>query len=345
MTSRHIPVLFLDGDGVGPELLAQARVVLKTMAAAQGPLIEAIEWPIGQAALKTAGQVLPAETIAAVQKVGLALLGGLNVPAYPPPSPVGRLRRELGLQTEVRPIRSLTHRDQAKGRADLVVIRDLSEGFLADRNMWQGHGEFMPTPDVALAVRVVTREAMRRLSRFTLAYMRSQGRNRLKIVHKAGVFSLSCGLFRDVVKETAEVAPEIKVSESAVDQAAGQLVSQPDEFDVIITTNLFGDILADVGAAMVGELVPSASFGDGVAVFKPAHESLPELAGQGSVNPLPTFLAMEMILRHVGETSWADRLARAARTTAENLDLKSLPLIDLSTETVTSHFCGRLKEE
>jgi 3-isopropylmalate dehydrogenase len=342
---KRIPIACLTGDGTGPELIHCVRRVLDSLRRPDGPEIELLELPIGQAAYLKCGSALPQDTLSEVKKIGIALLGGIDVRRCPPPSPMGQLRRELGLYAEVRPVRSLGPGDLAKGKANLAIIRDLSEGFLSDRNMWKGMGEFMPSKDMALSVRVITRMAVERIGRFALKYMQAEGRKRMTLVHKTAVFRLTCGLFRDTVRELTRDALDLEITEGAVDEVAGEIVSDPGKFGVILTTNLFGDILSDVGAALVGGVVPSASFGEGVALFRPAHEALPELAGRGVINPVPTFLALAMALRWVGEEIAGGRVDRAAEQTVARLGLYATGLTKHTTGEVTDFFCGLLSKE
>ena len=342
---KRIPIACLTGDGTGPELIHCVKRVSDSLRRLNGLEVDLLEQPVGQAAYLKCGNPLPQDTLSEVRKIGIALLGGIDVRKCPPPSPMGQLRRELGLYAEVRPVRSLGPEDLARGKADLLIIRDLSEGFLADRNMWRGVGEFMPTKDMALSVRVITRTAAERVGRFALSYMRAMGKKRMTIVHKAAVFTLTCGLFRDTVRELTRDCTDLEISEGAVDEVAGELVSDPGKFGVILTTNLFGDILSDVGAALVGGVVPSASFGEGVALFRPAHEALPEMAGLGVINPIPTFLALALALRWAGEERLGERVDRAAEQTVVRLGLYSTQLKKHTTEEVTDSFCGVLMKE
>jgi len=345
LTLKRIPIACLTGDGTGPELIQCVKRVSGLLTSLNGLEIELIELPVGHAAYLQCGNPLPPATLSEVKRIGVALLGGIDVRKCPPPSPMGQLRRELGLYAEVRPVRSLSPKDLARGKADMVIIRDLSEGFLADRNMWKGAGEFMPARDMALSVRVITRAAVERIGRFALKYMRAMGKKRMTLVHKAAVFTLTCGLFRDTVRELTRDCTDIEISEGAVDEVAGELVSDPGKFEVILTTNLFGDILSDVGAALVGGVVPSASFGEKVALFRPANEALPELAGRGIINPIPTFLALGLALRWMGEEKAGERMNRSAEQTVLQLGLSSTELKNHSTNEVTDSFCEFLVKE
>ncbi len=317
-------LVLLPGDGVGPELIDAVRTVLAVLepaaGAGSGGKLEVEELPFGASAYRSEGTALPPATLRAMTEAGAALLGGLDVEQCPPPSPMGVLRRELGLYAEVRLAVA------PRLGIDVTLIRDLSEGFLPDRNMWKGQGEYMPSPDVAISTRVITRSGVERLSRFALDYAQANHRRKITLVHKAPVFRLTCGLFRDVARECLAGQTGLEVDEGLVDEVAGLLVADAGRFDIVLATNLFGDILADVMAAKVGGLVPAASYGERVALFKPAHEALPGLSGSGSINPLPAFLALGMALRYLGWETAAARLTAATRRAAVELQAETLEL-------------------
>ncbi|MEM6665799.1 MAG: isocitrate/isopropylmalate family dehydrogenase, partial [Pseudomonadota bacterium] len=223
-------------------------------------------------------------------------------------NPSGVLRRELELFANIRPARSWPGLPTATGRAtDLIVVRENLEGFYADRNMHLGPGEFMPVPGVALAVRRITETACRRIavSAFELAMTRPL--KRVTAVHKANVMRVSDGLFLETVRDVATAYPEATYEEELVDAAAALLVRDASRFDVIVTTNMFGDILSDLAAELAGGLglAGSLNVGPTVAAAQAQHGSAPDIAGMGKANPTSMILSVAMLLHHLGETNAA----------------------------------------
>jgi 3-isopropylmalate dehydrogenase len=207
---------------------------------------------------------------------------------------MGQMRNLLGLFADIRHCCSV--RGSFRPGIDLIFVRECSEGFLADRNMFRGTGEFMPSPDMVLSMRVITREKCDRIAGLAFEYARAHGRKKVTMAHKNVVFSLGCGLFRETVLARARDYPEIAVEEELVDGLAGNLAVAPERYDMILTTNLFGDILADVAAAQVGNLIPIINAGKDTALFYPAHGALNQIAGKQRVNPLAMVRSVSMML-------------------------------------------------
>jgi 3-isopropylmalate dehydrogenase len=180
-------------------------------------------------------------------------------------------------------------------------VRENTEGFLADRNLYEGYGEFMPTADEVISLRVLTRKSSERIARFAFDLARKRQRKIITVAHKANVFRKGCGFFLGICREIAKDYPEVQLRDQYVDAVANNLIAKPEEYDVILTTNLFGDIVSDEAAALVSSLVPTANFGHEVAVFKPIHETMTKIAGTGTVNPISTILSAGMMLEWMGE--------------------------------------------
>jgi 3-isopropylmalate dehydrogenase len=284
----------LAGDGVGPELAAAARTCIDALNGVANAGLTLVDYPIGYRAYCETGDALPEATIAAIRRAPATLLAAISTTRCPPPSPMGQLRRQLGLFADVR--HCVSSAGSLRSDVDVVMFRECSEGFLADRNMHLGAGEFMPTPDVALSVRVVTRDKSERIARLALQHAREHGRRKITIAHKQVVFALGCGLFLECVREQAGAFPCIVIEQELVDSLAANLVVQPERYDMILSTNLFGDILADVAAAQVGATtVPIVNANDDIALFCPTHDAFDAIAGHRLINPLPmlrTVLAM-----------------------------------------------------
>jgi homoisocitrate dehydrogenase len=225
------------------------------------------------------------------------------VPGYS--STIVGLRQQLGLYANLRPTHSWPIQASRPG-VDLLIVRENSEGLYVRRERTEG--------TTAVAERVITQSAATRIAR--VACEQSMARRRhLTVVHKANVLPMTCGLFRETVLEVAAGYPEIQVDELLVDTAAMQLVLRPERFDVIVTTNLFGDILSDEAAGLVGGLglAPSANIGERHALFEPVHGSAPDIAGQGIANPTAAVLAVGMLLDHLGDPDRGQRIRDAVQ--------------------------------
>ena len=313
MATTKLEIPLLPGDGVGPELAAAARSCIGALNRAAGLSITLVDYPIGYSAYRECGNALPEPTLAAIRRAPVTLLAAMSTTQCPPPSPMGQLRKQLGLFADVR--HCVSGPGSLRSGVDVVMFRECSEGFLADRNMFEGAGEFMPTPDVALSVRVVTRDKSDRIAKLALEYARSRKRRRITVAHKNVVFALGCGLFLRQVREQAQAYPEIVLDQEFVDTLAGNLVAHPERYEMVLTTNLFGDILADVAAAQVGATtVPIVNANDDIAVFCPTHDAFNDIAGKGRVNPLPMLRTVSAMLRWQEFDEAAQALDRALST-------------------------------
>jgi isocitrate dehydrogenase (NAD+) len=294
--AQKIPATLIPGDGIGPEVADATLAVLEAVGAP-------FEWEIhtaGVAGVKACGDPLPPETLASIRRTRLALKGPLA-------TPVGggfrssnvRLREEFMLYANLRPARTLV-----PGRyenIDLVLIRENLEG------LYVGFEHYVPIGDdpraVAIASGVNTRAGGRRICEFAFDYAAKNGRKKVTLVHKANVLKALTGLFLDTGKEVAKrYEGRIACDERIIDACAMQLVMNPWQFDVIVTTNLFGDILSDLNAGLVGGLgmAPAGNIGADAAIFEAVHGSAPDIAGKGVANPLALILSAAMMLDHVG---------------------------------------------
>ncbi|MAG55677.1 MAG: isocitrate dehydrogenase [Planctomycetes bacterium] len=299
--SKHT-VCLIPGDGIGHEVVAAARQVLEAVA----PALILVDADAGFGEFERRGRALPKETLARVMAADATLLGAVQSPTRRVDgyrSPVVDLRRVLELFACVRPVRTPplvgAHPD-----VDLVIVRENTEGLYA--------GQETADHDRATTERVVTRAASRRIARYAGELARTQGRRRVTIVHKSNVLRATCGLFREAAHEALD-AFDVEVDEMIVDAAAYRLAATPEAFDVIVTTNLFGDILSDVAAAAGGGigLCASVNAGSDRAVFEPVHGAAPDIAGRGIANPLATIRATAMLLDHLGLALPAARLDAA----------------------------------
>lgn len=300
-------LLILPGDGIGPELVEATERVLDVASQRFGLGLQMRRMEIGFAALETLGTTMPDEVLDAARAADGVVLGPASHNAYPPVAggglnPSGVLRRELDLFANIRPARRREIIPAPGGDIDLVIVRENTEGFYADRTMFAGTGEIMPTPDLAMALRKVTREGSRRIAQAAMEIARDRPTRRLTAVHKANVLRVSDGLFLEEVRKVAERVPEVVYDEVLVDAAAAHLVRDPGRFDVIVTTNMFGDILSDLASELAGGLglAGSLNLGHAAAVAQAQHGSAPDIAGRGIANPTSLVLSAAMLLDHLG---------------------------------------------
>jgi homoisocitrate dehydrogenase len=297
----------IPGDGVGRELLPAALAALDAL----GVDYQAVELEAGWGSFERHGDALPPATLEAARELDAVVFGAVSSPSHPVAgyrSPIVALRRELDLYANLRPAASAP---VAGGRPgiDLLIVRENTEGLYSGREREEGDG--------AVAERVITRRASLRIARraFEEARRRRAGgsRGRVTVVHKANVLRLTDGLFRACALETARDYPEIEVEEQLVDSMAYRMIREPERFDVVVATNLFGDILSDEAAALVGGLglAASANLGDRHLLVEPVHGSAPDLAGKGIANPVAMLRSLALLLVHRDRPAEARRLERA----------------------------------
>lgn len=310
----------LEGDGIGPEIVPAAVAAVDAAIAAVGAA--AIEWhdlPLGFAAIDSYQSHTPASTLDALAELDGWLLGPHDSAAYPEPyrsqlNPSGTIRKHFDLFANVRPAKSFEGTTPIRPGTDLVIMRENTEGFYADRNTFRGTGEFMPTADVAIASGIITRKATERIAHeaFRLARRRD---NRVTIVHKANVLKMTTGLFLDVCREVGEGYPEVAVDDFHIDAMTVHLVRRAQDFDVIVTENMFGDILSDLAGELAGSLglAPSLNASHERAMAQAAHGSAPDIAGQDLANPIAMILSSGMLLDWLGARHNDAALSAAGR--------------------------------
>lgn len=298
-------IAILPGDGIGPEIMRATLAILEAV----GFDSEYIELEAGLAAIEKGKLPVPSETIETIRELKVALKG-------PTTTPVGgghtsanvTLRKALDLFANVRPARSLPgiKGPFADKAIDLIIVRENTEG------LYSGV-EFQPHPDVAQAIKVITRPGCVRLMKYTFDMARAQGRKRVTAVHKANIMKLTDGMFLEEFYKAAKDYPEIIADEVIVDNCCMQLVTRPERFDVLVLENLYGDIVSDLCAGLVGGLglAPGANIGMDCAVFEAVHGSAPDIAGKGVANPTALLLSAVMMLRHLGEHAIADRISKS----------------------------------
>ena len=311
-------LLILPGDGIGPEIVAATLTVLRRVDTRFGLGLSYETREIGLATLQREGTTLPASVMDAVRASDGVILGPVSHLDYPPAeqggvNPSGILRTAFELYANIRPARSRDGMTILRHPMDLVIVRENTEGFYADRNMAVGIGEFMPTPDMALAVRKVTAHASRRIARTAFELARTR-RKHVTAVHKQNVLRISDALFLREVRAVAADYPDVALDDALVDAMTAYLVRDPSRFDVIVTTNMFGDILSDEASELAGSLGLGASLnaGDERAVAQAQHGSAPDIAGQDRANPTALLLSAAMLLRWLGGRHSAGAFVGAA---------------------------------
>jgi 3-isopropylmalate dehydrogenase len=311
-------ILVLPGDGIGPEITAATLKVLQVVDTQVGLGLSFEEQDIGLATLKSQGTTLPDTVMERVPQVDGVILGPVSHYEYPSRqeggiNPSGELRVKFELYANIRPCRSREGLTILRKPMDLVIVRENTEGFYSDRNMFAGSGEFMPDPDMAFSIRKITAKASSRVAQ--AAFELAQGRRKkVTAVHKANVVKLSDGLFLREVRRVAQDFPDVQLEELIVDAAAAHLIRTPDRFDVMVTTNMFGDILSDEASELSGSLGLGGSINAGasVCVAQAQHGSAPDIAGQNVANPTSLILSAAMLLDWRGRRDANDKLKKAA---------------------------------
>jgi isocitrate dehydrogenase (NAD+) len=296
-------ITLIPGDGIGPEIVAATVRILE----ATGVDIEWETQIMGAQAYEKFGETLPAHTIDSIRRNKVALKG-------PQMTPVGKgftsvnvgLRKALDLYANVRPVKALPNVPCRNPGLDLVVIRENTEGLYVGL-------EHTVVPGVVESLKVVTEKASMRIAKYAFEYAVANGRKKVTAVHKANIMKLSDGLFLECFYKVAKDFPDIEADDKIIDNCCMQLVMRPEQFDVLVLENLYGDIVSDLCAGLIGGLglAPGANIGEQGAVFEAVHGSAPDIAGQGVANPTAILMSGLLMLRHLGEYEAADRAEKA----------------------------------
>ncbi|MBI3451218.1 MAG: isocitrate dehydrogenase (NAD(+)) [Acidobacteria bacterium] len=296
-------ITLIPGDGIGPEV---TDATVSVVEAAGVPIV----WEravAGAAALEQHGNPLPETVLESIRKNRVALKGPITTPIGTGfPSVNVSLRKSLDLYVSLRPVASLPGVKTRYESVDVVIVRENTEGLYSGR-------EHTVVPGVVEALKIITDKASRRIARFAFNYARNEGRRKITIVHKASIMKLSDGLFLSCANQVASDFPFIETEDLLIDNACMQLVLDPRRFDLLLMENLYGDLVSDLCAGLVGGLgvVPGANIGDRYAVFEAVHGSAPDIAGKGLANPTALILSASLMLRHLGEHKAAARVRRA----------------------------------
>ncbi len=292
-------IAVIPGDGIGSEVMESTITVLNNLDLD----FNYIYGEAGDACLEKTGHALPEKTIDIVRKSDACLFGAAGETAA---DVIVKLRQEMKMFANLRPVKSYPNTNSLAENIDFIIVRENTEGlYIADKE------EF--TEEGAVAKRIITREAEERIIDYAFQYAKNNNKSKVTGVHKANVLKKSDGLFKDIFYEVGEKYPDIEKEDFYVDATAMYLITQPENFEVIVTTNLFGDILSDEGAGLVGGLglIPSANIGDEGALFEPVHGSAPDIAGKGIANPIAMMLSAVMMLRYLDENESAEKLENA----------------------------------
>ena len=296
-------ITLIPGDGIGPEIVAATVRIIE----ASGIDVEWETHIMGSQALEKYGTTLPDATIESIRRNKVALKG-------PQMTPVGKgftsvnvgLRKALDLYANVRPVKTLPNVPSRYTDVDLVIVRENTEGLYSGL-------EHTVIPGVVESLKIVTEKASMRIAKYAFEYARLNGRKKVTCVHKANIMKLSDGLFLECFEKVAKDYPEIEADNKIVDNCCMQLVIKPEQFDVIVLENLYGDIVSDLCAGLIGGLglAPGANIGEQGAVFEAVHGSAPDIAGQGLANPTAILMSAILMLRHLGEQDAAARIEKA----------------------------------
>ena len=322
-------LLVLPGDGIGPEIVDASLQVLRA-ADAKFNLGFAYEFEdIGFASLEKHGTTLREELMQRARSYDGIVLGTQSHADYPKPEKGGRnvsagFRVGLDLYANVRPARtrSFLPSNMKPGKTmDLVIMREATEGFYCDRNMFQGWGEMMPSPDMALSVRKITRHCSERIARRAFEWAMKR-RKKVTAIHKANSFHMTDGLFLECVRKVAQEFPEVQLDDLLVDASTAYLVRNPERFDVLVAENFYGDILSDLASELSGSLGLAGSMmaGDDLCCAQAQHGSAPDIQGQDKANPVSMILSVAMLVQWLGERRQSDSLVRAAHAMEAAVD-------------------------
>ena len=308
-------ITVIRGDGIGPEIMDATLHVLDAMQLGlQYEFADA-----GMVALEKHGELLPASTMDSIRKNAIALKSPLTTPVGEGFSSINvELRKRFDLYANVRPAKSFPNtKSRFPSGVDLVTVRENTEG------AYIGEGQSLSEDgETAVLMQKVTRKGSERIVRYAFELARKTGRKKVTVVHKANILKSTSGLFLRTAREVAQLYPDIQCNEMIVDNTCMQLVMKPEQFDIIVTTNLFGDIISDLCAGLVGGLglAPGANIGEDAAIFEAVHGTAPDIAGKGIANPCALLLGAAQMLDHIGQPDNAERLRKAIVATLEAKD-------------------------
>lgn len=296
-------ITLIPGDGIGPEIVAATVRIIESAGVK-------VEWEthiLGAQAFEREGTALPNTAIESIRRNKVALKGPLTTPIGKGFTSVNvGLRKALDLYANIRPVRALPNVPCRYPELDLVIVRENTEDLYAGL-------EHIVVPGVVESLKIITEKASRRISQYAFEYAKNNGRKKVTAVHKANIMKLSDGLFLDCFYDVSKSYPEITADDKIIDNCCMQLVMKPEQFDVLVLENLYGDIVSDLAAGLIGGLglAPGSNIGEQGAVFEAVHGSAPDIAGQGIANPTAILMSALLMLRHLGEREAADKIEKA----------------------------------
>lgn len=327
-------ITLIPGDGIGPEIVAATVQVIE----ASGVDIEWETHIIGAQALEKYGTTIPDATVESIRKNKVALKGPLTTPVGKGFTSVNvGLRKALDLYANVRPVKALPNVKARYPELDLVIVRENTEDLYAGL-------EHVVVPGVVESIKIITEKASTRISRYAFELAKSHGRKKVTAMHKANIMKLSDGLFLECFYKVAKEFPDIEADDKIIDNACMQLVMRPEQFDIMVLENLYGDIVSDLCAGLIGGLglAPGANIGEQGAVFEAVHGSAPDIAGQGVANPTAILMSAILMLRHINEMDAAARIEKAMLDVFTEGDVRTR---DLGGTAKTAEFAAAIIEK
>jgi 3-isopropylmalate dehydrogenase len=305
------------GDDIGHEVVPECVKVIKAAAARTGLALEWQPLPIGKHGHEQHGNTLPASTEAALRELDGWIMGPIGHAAYPRNDPtwvMPPVRKKFELFAAARPSRSFPSIPSIHRDVDIVFVRELTEGMLYSETVVAGAPEFRPNDDITVAMRVITRKGARRVAREAFEIARTRRRKKVTAAHKEPVYRLACGMFAEECRKVAREYPDVAFEEAMIDTISMKLVMAPQQYDVVVTTNQFGDILSDIGAGLVGGLglAPGLCVGERQAMAQATHGSAPDIAGRNIANPYAMIMSGQMLLAWLGRKHGEPKASAAA---------------------------------
>lgn len=293
------------GDDIGHEVVPECVKVMQAAAARSGLAVDWSNWPIGKAGHEQHGNTLPAMTETGLHSLDGWIMGPIGHAAYPRNDPtwvMPPIRKKFELFAALRPSRSYPNINSIHKNVDIAFVRELTEGMLYSETVVAGAPEFRPNDDITVAMRVITRKGSNRVAREAFEIARTRPRKKVTAAHKEPVYRLACGMFAEECRKVARDYPDVKFEEAMIDTISMKLVMTPQQYDVVVTSNQFGDILTDIGAGLVGGLglAPGLCIGEKQAMAQATHGSAPDIAGRNIANPYAMIASGQMLMAYLG---------------------------------------------
>ena len=305
------------GDDIGHEVVPECVKVMQAAAARSGLAVDWSNWPIGKAGHEQHGNTLPAMTETGLHSLDGWIMGPIGHAAYPRNDPtwvMPAIRKKFELFAALRPSRSYPNINSIHKNVDIAFVRELTEGMLYSETVVAGAPEFRPNDDITVAMRVITRKGSNRVAREAFEIARTRPRKKVTAAHKEPVYRLACGMFAEECRKVARDYPDVKFEEAMIDTISMKLVMAPQQYDVVVTSNQFGDILTDIGAGLVGGLglAPGLCIGEKQAMAQATHGSAPDIAGRNIANPYAMIASGQMLMAYLGRKQNEPKATAAA---------------------------------